>query len=162
MLALNRTWNELQMRFIRAIPLFFFCLAVGATAAGEPAAPELSALHGKVVYLDFWASWCAPCRQSFPWMNELQKRYADRGLTVIAVNVDHERADAEKFLRKLPPAFQIRFDPDGDLARRFDVHGMPTSVVLDRSGKARYTHIGFRNADAAQYEQQIQQLLAEH
>ena len=150
------------MRVIRVFALGFLCLEMASAVAHEPEMAELSSLHGKVVYLDFWASWCAPCRQSFPWMNELQKRYADRGLTIVAVNVDHQRADAEKFLRKLAPAFQIRFDPDGDWARRFEVHGMPTSVVLDRNGKARFTHIGFRSADAAQYEQQIQQLLAEH
>jgi cytochrome c biogenesis protein CcmG/thiol:disulfide interchange protein DsbE len=150
------------MIFIRVLVLLCFCFATSAAPAQEPAVPQLSSFRGKVVYLDFWASWCAPCRQSFPWMNELQKRYADHGFTVIAVNVDHERVDAEKFLRKLSPAFQIRFDPDGDWARRFNVHGMPTSVVLDRNGKARFTHIGFRNADAARYEQQIQQLLAEH
>lgn len=124
--------------------------------------PELGALRGRVVYLDFWASWCVPCRQSFPWMNELQKRYADRGLTIIAVNLDHERGDADKFLKKLTPAFQVRFDPSGDWAQQFAVRGMPTSVLLDRSGKARFTHIGFRLSEAAGYEQQIQQLLAEH
>jgi cytochrome c biogenesis protein CcmG/thiol:disulfide interchange protein DsbE len=150
------------MRFIRVVVLLLMCVEAGSAAAREPDPVELSSLRGKVVYLDFWASWCVPCRQSFPWMNELQKRYADRGLTIIAVNLDHERADAEKFLRKLSPGFQIRFDPDGDWARHFGVQGMPTSVLLDRSGRSRFTHIGFRAADAAQYEQQIQQLLVEH
>ncbi len=150
------------MRFIRVWVLLLMCCEAGSSAAREPDPVELSSWQGKVVYLDFWASWCVPCRQSFPWMNELQKRYADRGLTIIAVNLDHERADAEKFLRRLPPEFQIRFDPDGDWARRFGVQGMPTSVLLDRGGRSRFTHIGFRAADAAQYEQQIQQLLLEH
>jgi hypothetical protein len=95
-------------------------------------------------------------------MNEIQKRYADRGLTIIAVNLDHDRADAQRFLQKLTPGFQIRFDPDGNWAHHFNVQGMPTSVLLDRTGKPRFTHIGFRNTDAAQYEQQIQQLLSEH
>jgi cytochrome c biogenesis protein CcmG, thiol:disulfide interchange protein DsbE len=149
------------MRFIRVFVLLLVCSGAGSAAAREPDPVELSPLRGKVVYLDFWASWCVPCRQSFPWMNELQKRYADRGLTIIAVNLDHERADAEKFLRRLPPGFQIRFDPDGDWARRFGVQGMPTSVLLDRNGQSRFTHIGFRAADAVQYEQQIQQLLLE-
>ena len=148
------------MRFIRVFVLLLMCAAT-ASAAAEPDPAELSSLRGKVVYLDFWASWCVPCRQSFPWMNELQKRYADRGLTIIAVNLDHERADADEFLHRLAPGFQIRFDPDGDWARHFGVQGMPTSVLLDRSGRSRFTHIGFRAADAAQYEQQIQQLLVE-
>ncbi len=152
---------ELQMRVIRVCLLIMSCLQVVCATAREPDSIDLTSLRGKVVYLDFWASWCAPCRQSFPWMNELQKQYADRGFVILAVNLDHERLDAERFVRKLAPAFQIRYDPDGDWARRFEVHGMPTSVLLDRTGRSRFTHIGFRNADAAQYEQQIQQLLAE-
>jgi len=152
---------ELQMRVIRVCLLVLLCLEGGSAVARDPDFTELSSLQGKVVYLDFWASWCAPCRQSFPWMNELQKQYADRGLVILAVNLDHDRLDADKFVRRLAPAFPIRFDPDGDWARHFGVHGMPTSVLVDRTGKPRFTHIGFRNADAAQYEQQIQQLLAE-
>jgi hypothetical protein len=93
-------------------------------------------------------------------MNELQKQYADRGLVILAVNLDQERLDADKFLRKWAPAFQVRYDPKGDWARQFAVHGMPTSVLLVRTGRSRFTR-GFRNADAVQYEQQIQQLLAE-
>lgn len=146
------------MRVIRVLTALLLILGVGSARADVS---DLGALRGRVVYLDFWASWCVPCRQSFPWMNELQKRYADRGLTIIAVNLDHERADADKFLHKLSPDFQVRFDPDGHWARQFSVHGMPTSVILDRGGKQRFTHIGFRSGDAPQYEQQIQQLLAE-
>jgi cytochrome c biogenesis protein CcmG/thiol:disulfide interchange protein DsbE len=149
------------MRFIRVCLLMLTCLEVVSAAAREPDIAELSSLRGKVVYLDFWASWCVPCRQSFPWMNGLQKQYADRGLIILAVNLDHERLDADKFLHKWAPAFQIRYDPEGDWARQYAVHGMPTSVLLDRTGRSRFTHIGFRNADAVQYEQQIQQRLAE-
>jgi cytochrome c biogenesis protein CcmG, thiol:disulfide interchange protein DsbE len=143
------------------VPAGVLCLKVGFATAREPDITELASLRGKVVYLDFWASWCTPCRQSFPWMNELQKQYADRDFVILAVNLDQDRLDADKFVRKLAPAFQIRYDPDGEWARHFAVHGMPTSVLLDRTGKPRFTHIGFRNADAVQYEQQIQQLLAE-
>ncbi|MBS0416082.1 MAG: TlpA family protein disulfide reductase [Proteobacteria bacterium] len=147
------------MRVIRVLTALLLILGIGFAQADIP---ELKGLRGRVVYLDFWASWCTPCRQSFPWMNELQRRYADRGLTIIAVNLDHERADADEFLHKLSPDFQVRFDPQGELAQQFAVHGMPTSVILDRSGRPRFTHIGFRNVDAQRYEQQIQQLLAEH
>jgi len=153
------------MRFIRVsslVLMLLLCFEAEAAGAPDPDVSWLSSFHGKVVYLDFWASWCVPCRQSFPWMNDLQKRYADRGLAIVAVNLDHDRADAQRFLQKLGPAFEIRFDPQGDSAHHFDVHGMPTSVLLDRTGKPRFTHIGFRNADAPQYEQQIRQLLAEH
>jgi thiol-disulfide isomerase/thioredoxin len=150
------------MRFIRVFVVLLACCAVGsASAQAAPDLQELNAMRGRVVYLDFWASWCVPCRQSFPWMNSLQSRYAGRGLTVIAVNLDHERADADLFLKRLAPAFQIRFDPQGDWARYFKVQGMPASVILDRAGQPRFTHIGFNNRDAPAYESQIQQLLAE-
>jgi thiol-disulfide isomerase/thioredoxin len=150
------------MRVIRVSLFLYLCLGVGIAAA--QAAPDLSALkalQGRVVYLDFWASWCAPCRQSFPWMNTLQSRYGAQGLTVVAVNLDHERTDADLFLKRLAPAFEIRFDPQGDWARLFKVQGMPTSVIIDRSGNARFTHVGFNSQDAAGYEAQIQKLLAE-
>ena len=140
------------MRFIRVFVLVLMCVVAGTAAAREPEPAELSSLRGKVVYLDFWASWCVPCRQSFPWMNELQKRYADRGLTIIGVNLDHERADAEKFLRKLSPGFQIRFDPDGDWARHFDVQGMPTQrAARSQWPVSLYPHRLPGLADAAQY-----------
>jgi thiol-disulfide isomerase/thioredoxin len=158
----RRALIELQMRVIRVCVVLLTCLAVTtASAQAPPDLQELNALRGRVVYLDFWASWCAPCRQSFPWMNLLHSHYAGRGLTVVAVNLDHERADADLFLKHLAPAFQVRFDPQGDWARYFKVQGMPTSVILDRTGKPRFTHIGFNNRDAPAYEAQIQQLLSE-
>ncbi len=136
------------------------CAGMAAAHADVPV--ELNELHGRVVYLDFWASWCVPCRQSFPWMQNLKETYESRGLTVIAVNLDHDRADAETFLRRFHPGFQIRFDPEGHWAEQFKVQGMPTSVIIDRSGVARFTHIGFRPADGTTYTHQIEQLLAEH
>jgi cytochrome c biogenesis protein CcmG, thiol:disulfide interchange protein DsbE len=150
------------MRCIRVCVGLLACIQVGFSAAqAPPDLEELSALRGRVVYLDFWASWCVPCRQSFPWMRDLQSRYGDRGLTIIAVNLDQERAEADGFLKKLPADFAIRFDPQGSWAQHFNVHGMPTSVILDRTGQERFTHIGFNNRDAPAYERQIQQLLAE-
>src|ERR1700722_10218114 len=100
------------------------------------AAPlDLGALRGRVIYLDFWASWCGPCRQSFPWMEAMRKAHQSQGLTIIAVNVDHDRVDAERFLKLFGGGFEVRFDPDGSLAQRFKVKGMPTSVIIDRGGK---------------------------
>ncbi len=140
--------------------LALICAGLAVARAGEPV--ELDALHGRVVYLDFWASWCVPCRQSFPWMQNLKETYESRGLTVIAVNLDHDRADAEAFLQRFHPGFQVRFDPEGRWAQQFKVQGMPTSVIIDRNGAARFTHIGFRPADGSAYTHQIEQLLAEH
>lgn len=138
-----------------------------ATAAPEknpttPAWPLLKDLHGKVVLVDFWASWCAPCLSSFPWMDELQKRHGQQGLVVVAVNLDQDRALAEAFLKKTAPQFRIEFDAQGTLAKQFGVQAMPTSFLIDRSGKLRITHQGFRAAQRAERERQIRQLLEEH
>ena len=113
------------------------------------------------MYLDFWASWCAPCLQSFPWMQAMQDAYERRGLTVVAVNLDQFRKDADRFLAKFHPNFDVRFDPHGEVAERFKVQGMPTSVIIDRHGVLRFTHIGFRPVDQAAYEGQLRQLLDE-
>ncbi len=86
------------------------CLAPAVLAADEPL--DLTQFRGKVVVIDFWASWCAPCRQSFPWLNEMQAKYRDRGLVIIGVNVDRERAEADRFLQQTPADFQIVYDPD--------------------------------------------------
>jgi cytochrome c biogenesis protein CcmG, thiol:disulfide interchange protein DsbE len=122
---------------------------------------DLSAYRGKVVYLDFWASWCGPCKQSFPWMQAMQDTYRGQGLTVIAVNLDMERADANKFLNRFRPTFEVLFDPKGSLAAIYKVHAMPSSLLIDRHGVTRFTHEGFRPVDAAAYETQVQELLAE-
>jgi thiol-disulfide isomerase/thioredoxin len=130
-----------------------------AMAAPADASLDLAALRGEVVYLDFWASWCGPCRLSFPWMQQMQDTYAQQGLKVIAVDVDHDRRDAERFLAAFHPSFDVRFDPTGTLAERFKVQGMPTGLVIDRRGVVRYTHIGFRPVDKSEFEGQLRQLL---
>jgi len=122
---------------------------------------DLSAYRGKVVYLDFWASWCGPCKQSFPWMQTMKDTFDRQGLTVIAVNLDIDRADADKFLDRFRPTFEVRFDPKGILAGFYNVQAMPSSVLIDRHGVTRFTHAGFRPADSAAYEAQVRELLAE-
>lgn len=121
---------------------------------------DLAALHGRVVYLDFWASWCAPCRESFPWLSRLQQQLAPDGLVVVGVNVDRFHADAEKFLRAYPPQFRVVFDPDGLLAQRFGVEVMPSSFLIDRAGKVRERHRGFRLGDRAALEGEVRALVA--
>src|SRR5258707_15840886 len=119
-------------RRARALSIVLICIGVLLEAPSNAEAPlDLNRFRGQVVYLDFWASWCAPCRQSFPWMATMNEAYARQGLTVVAVNLDRERADAEGFLQKFHPDFDVRFDPQGALAQRFKVVGMPTSVVID-------------------------------
>ena len=127
---------------------------------GTKDAVQLSALSGRVVYLDFWASWCGPCKQSFPWMNALQARFAAQGLKVVAVNVDAQAAEARQFLASNPANFDVAFDAAGDTPHRYAIKGMPTSVLIGPDGKVLWVHAGFRAEDRAELESQIAQALA--
>lgn len=128
---------------------------------GEAGAVNLSAYRGKVVYIDFWASWCAPCRKSFPWMNDLQRRYGKQGLAVVAINVDKKEDVARAFLADYPAQFMIAFDPAGMVAEAYRVWTMPSSYLIDRKGALRSTHLGFFDANKLRIEEEIRQLLAE-
>ena len=133
-----------------------------APAVAAPPWPLLETYKGKVVLVDFWASWCSPCLQSFPWMNELQQRHSKDGFVVLAVNMDQDRALADAFLKKTVVGFRIEYDPQGTIAQKFEVQAMPTSFLIDRSGKVRASHQGFREKQRAEREAEIQQLLKEH
>ena len=119
------------------------------------------ALKGKVVIVDFWASWCGPCKESFPVMNELIKKYADRGLVIIAVNADEARTDMEAFLKLNPASFTVVRDAAQKLVEKVDVGTMPSSFILDREGKVRYLHNGFHGEKTKkEYMAEIESLLA--
>lgn len=135
--------------------------AVQAAVIDISGTPLIQSARGKVVLLDFWASWCAPCRKSFPWMNALQKKYGDRGLAVIAVNMDMQKQLAAEFLQATPAQFRIEYDAQGELARQLEVSAMPTSFLLDRNGKIIKQHAGFREAQRTARELEIEQLLKE-
>ncbi len=128
--------------------------AAHATEAGQPAPAfalptakgdtvALDKLRGKVVYVDFWASWCGPCRRSFPWMNEMQQKYGAKGFTVVAVNVDKKRADAEKFLGQNPANFTVVYDEAGSTPAAYGVKGMPPEQVEKETGM---TYAAIRHA----------------
>ncbi|MGB5131398.1 MAG: TlpA disulfide reductase family protein [Steroidobacteraceae bacterium] len=149
---------------LAAFLLSLSLIADSGTAATDPVTPDwalLKSYSGKVVLVDFWASWCGPCLRSFPWMNDLQQHYGGEGLVIVAVNLDQDRALADAFLKKLPPNFRIEFDPAGSIARQFGVQAMPSSFLIDRHGRVRVRHAGFRDAQRAEREQQIDQLLKE-
>ncbi|QIZ76722.1 TlpA family protein disulfide reductase [Ferrimonas lipolytica] len=112
------------------------------------------------VYVDFWASWCGPCRYSFPFMNRLKAELGDKGLTVIAVNVDVDPADAKPFLVEHPADFTIHYDPDGDIATAFAVRGMPSSYLI-HNGEIVMTHVGFRTSKQQQMFDEIAAHLAD-
>jgi len=133
--------------------------AADFTLDGPDGQVELAKLKGQVVYLDFWASWCTPCRASFPWMNEMQQRYAKQGLKIVAVNLDSENDKAREFISATHPNFTIAFDPEGTVAEQYEVKGMPSSYLIDRQGKVHSSHIGFRAKDRAALEQSIVEML---
>jgi len=135
-------------------------LVVGVSAQAASSL-DLTGFRGHVVYLDFWASWCGPCRQSFPWMETMKNAYEGQGLEIVAVNLDMDRAEADKFLKQFHTTFAVRFDPQGRLAESYKVQGMPSSVLIDRHGVTRFTHVGFRPVDGAIFEAQLRELLAE-
>jgi cytochrome c biogenesis protein CcmG/thiol:disulfide interchange protein DsbE len=143
----------------------------GATGVGEPAPPfslttvhgetiALTSLRGQVVYVDFWASWCGPCRRSFPWMNEMQQRYGDRGLTIIGVNVDRRRADAEQFLKTNVARFAVVYDDRGATPQAYSVKGMPSSYLIDARGTVVDVEQGFHDDRKGAIEDQIRSLLS--
>jgi thiol-disulfide isomerase/thioredoxin len=119
----------------------------------------LAALRGKAVLVDFWASWCGPCRQSFPWLNDLQKRYAARGLAIVAVNLDKEREAASGFLAEVPATFTVAFDPSGKTAENYKVKAMPTTFLVSPEGKVLVAHVGFDPKRAGEFEAQIAEAL---
>ena len=131
-------------------------LALGDAAQAAPESPvDLSDYGGKVVVVDFWASWCVPCRRSFPWLNSMHAKYAADGLVVVGVNLDAARADADAFLAEYPVDFRVVYDDDKVLAERFDVIAMPMSFVIGRDGRERARHYGFKVRKQADYEAAI-------
>jgi len=136
-------------------------LALVPARAGTLETFDPDAYRGKVVLLDFWASWCAPCKESFPWMQRMEDRYRDRGLVVVAVNVDRQRELADRFLLVQQPRFAVVFDPEGRLADRYHVAGMPSSFYIDRSGRIRHTHVGFRASERQAAELELDELVSE-
>lgn len=124
--------------------------------------PLPGSLKGKVVLVDFWASWCGPCAQSFPALEDLYQRYKDRGLVILAVSVDEKAGDMQAFLKKHPATFPVVRDAEHKLVAAVDVATMPSSFVLDTTGKVRFVHAGFRgDSTRKEYAQEIESLLKE-
>jgi len=145
-------------RFLVFIALLF---SVSISPLVQAVELDLEQYKGKVVYLDFWASWCVPCRHSFPWMNKMQEELSDKGLVIIAVDLDEERKEADAFLKAVPADFKVIYDPEGQLATKYEVKGMPSSYVFDRSGKLMKSHVGFKNKEADSASKYIESLLSQ-
>lgn len=114
-----------------------------------------------IIYVDFWASWCVPCRKSFPWMNAMHQKYKEQGLHIVAVNVDSDPSLAQAFLKKIPAAFPIVYDPKGALAEAFQLTGMPSSYILNARGEVLSAHKGFFLNKTETYEQELKSLLVQ-
>jgi len=135
--------------------------ALVVTALSDPGRQVALATKGDVVYVDFWASWCAPCGQSMPLLDSLQKRYGTRGFRVVGVNKDVSVADAQRFLRNTPVGFTLVQDSGDRVARAFDVKAMPSGYLADRHGVVRFVHRGFTADSEAALEREIGTLLDE-
>jgi thiol-disulfide isomerase/thioredoxin len=121
----------------------------------------LNELKGKVVLVDFWASWCGPCRQEMPVLEQLHKKYAKQGLVIIGVNIDNNPKKMNNFLKGTPVTFRIVHDRKLNVASKYEPETMPSSYFIGRDGKIRYVHEGFRKKDAGELEERIKTLLAE-
>lgn len=121
----------------------------------------LAELKGKVVLVDFWASWCGPCKQEMPVLEGLHKKYADQGLVIVGINIDNNPKKMNSFLKGTPVSFRIVHDPKITIAQRYEPSTMPSSYFIGRGGKLRYIHEGFRKKDAAEIEERVKGLLAE-
>lgn len=161
----------------KAVPIFAFALvlsmitsAFSKTAATETTAPgfnlptangtvSLESLRGKVVLIDFWASWCAPCRQSFPWMSKLYQQYSSKGFAIVAINLDKERGLAADFVDTFSPPFIVAFDPAGSTAEAYGVPAMPSSYLVGPDGTILFSHAGFDPRKTGMIEDQIKEAL---
>jgi len=146
------------------IMLALAVLCAGSASTAAPIIPYLFDLNnykGKVVYLDFWASWCGPCKFSFPYMDNLADRFRDRNLVILADNLDKSTEKAKSYLSENTTSVPIIYDPKGVLATRFKVDDMPTSILFDRQGKIRYVHKGFYKEKEAEYTAHVMALLNE-
>jgi len=150
------------------------CLSLtGTTDVATPPAPEfnlanraggqtsLSGLRGQVVMINFWASWCGPCRQEFPALDQIYSKYKPMGFTLVGINVETEKTDAERFLGETPVSFPILFDPENRVSGSYGVSAMPTTVLVDRQGRVRWQHRAYKPGDEAKYIEQIRAVLRE-
>ncbi len=166
--------SQIRNSSAAALLAMLACLSLtAATVGGRPQAPEfslanraggqisLSGLRGQVVMINFWASWCGPCRQEFPALDQIYTKYKPMGFTLVGINVESEMTDAERFLGKTPVSFPILFDPENRVSGSYGVSAMPTTVLVDRQGRVRWQHRAYKPGDEAKYIEQIRAVLRE-
>lgn len=122
---------------------------------------KLSGLQGEVVMINFWASWCAPCRQEMPLLDSLSKRYKNLGFTLLGVNVEEDPEKAKGVLKTIPVTFPILFDTKNEVSKLYNLVAMPSTVLVDRNGKIRFIHAGYVAGDEQKYDKWIRELIRE-
>ncbi|MBK8816343.1 MAG: TlpA family protein disulfide reductase [Methylococcaceae bacterium] len=145
-----------------------FAVAVGGTMPGCALSSmsgseniDLSQYKGKIVYVDFWASWCGPCAKSFPFLNEMHAQHKEQGLQIVGVNLDENIDDAKAFLAKYPASFEVKTDVSKQCAKDFEVKAMPSSYIIDRKGIVHHIHLGFKPGEADEIKVIVEKLLNE-
>ena len=144
-------------------------VAAGASAAApdftlptrDGGSLSLDQLKGQVVMINFWATWCGPCRQEMPLLQQIQSKYEPLGFTLVGINVEPDSDAAKTWLAQVPVSFPILFDPQNKVAESYGVQGMPSSVFIDRSGNVRFVHRGYQPGDEAKYADMIRSLVKE-
>ena len=163
-----------QKRFLKLITVLGLMLSLNVQASDiSGPAPDftlksksgenvrLEDLRGQVVMLNFWASWCGPCRQEMPLMDEIYKKYEKFGFTILAINVDEDSADADRFLDAVPVTFPILYDNESRTSELFGVDAMPTTIMVDRDGNRRFIHRGYKPGYEDDYRKQVKKLIRE-
>ena len=130
-----------------------------AALTGQQAA--LSQYKGQVVMVNFWATWCGPCQQEMPLLDQMYKKYKPAGFTLIGVNVDKEAPAVKELMARKPVSFPVLLDPANQVSKAYHVNEMPSSVFIDRKGEIRYIHRGYRPGDENEYQDRIRQLIRE-
>jgi thiol-disulfide isomerase/thioredoxin len=160
-------------RCLLGLTAMMFMVAASASEVVQGPAPDfalktdsgsnlrLSELRGDVVMINFWASWCGPCREEMPLLDEIHQRYKPLGFTVLGVNVEEDSRAAKALLEQIPVSFPILFDNDSTVSKLYDVRAMPSTILVDRDGNMRYLHRGYKPGYEQQYTQQVRALVRE-
>ena len=159
-------------RIFLVMPLLFVAMVAGAGELSGPAPDftlksrdgqnvKLSELRGQVVMLNWWASWCGPCRQEMPLLDDLQKKYADYGFVLLGLNVDENTEQAERLLGQIPVDFEILYDPSSGTSELYGIDAMPSTILLDRDGNMRFLHRGYKPGYEDDYDAQVKALVLE-
>ncbi len=122
---------------------------------------DLAKYKGQVVMINFWASWCGPCRQEMPLLEDIYKKYNKLGFTLIGVNVEPDSKAADDWLKATPVTFPVGYDKDSKVSQLFSVAGMPTTVIIDRKGNVRYRHVSYKPGDEGEYLNTIRAMVRE-